>query len=150
MGSLILGQITSINSRDIAVALPNNLTGYVPLTAISSQFTAKVESLLNEENNAADDEDSSDQEDETDLKHYFRVGQYVRASVTSTEEESSRSTTRVKKHIELSLDPKLSNAGLSRSNIAVGCTVQVSVTSTEDHGLIVDLGFNDGQTTGFI
>jgi rRNA biogenesis protein RRP5 len=150
VGSLILGQITSINSRDIAVALPNNLTGYVPLTAISSQFTAKVESLLNEENNAADDEDSSDQEDETDLKHYFRVGQYVRASVTSTEEESSRSTTRVKKHIELSLDPKLSNAGLSRSNIAVGCTVQVSVTSTEDHGLIVDLGFNDGQTTGFI
>jgi rRNA biogenesis protein RRP5 len=150
VGSLILGQITSINSRDIAVALPNNLTGYVPLTAISSQFTAKVESLLNEENNAADDEDSSDQEDETDLKHYFRVGQYVRASVTSTEEESPRSTTRVKKHIELSLDPKLSNAGLSRSNIAVGCTVQVSVTSTEDHGLIVDLGFNDGQTTGFI
>lgn len=120
------------------------------MTAISSQLTAKIESLLNEENNAADDGDSSDLEDETDLSHYFSVGQYVRASVTSTEEDSSRGTTRVKKHIELSLDPKLSNAGLSRSNIAVGCTVQVSVTSVEDHGLIVDLGFNDGQTIGFI
>jgi rRNA biogenesis protein RRP5 len=150
VGSLILGQITSINSRDIAVALPNNLTGYVPLTAVSSKLTAKVESLLNEENNTADDEDSSDQEDETDLKHYFSVGQYVRAAVTSTEEESSRGTMRVKKHIELSLDPKLSNAGLSRSNIVVGCTVQVAVTSIEDHGVIVDLGFDDGQTTGFI
>ena len=149
-GSVILGQITSINSRDIAVALPNNLTGYVPLTAISRQLTAKIEGFLSEDDNAAEEEDSSDQEDETDPKHYFRVGQYLRAAVTATEEESSRSTTRVKKHIELSLDPKLSNAGLSRSNIAVGCTVQVSVASVEEHGLVVDLGFDDGQTTGFI
>jgi rRNA biogenesis protein RRP5 len=149
-GSLVLGQITSINSRDIAIALPNNLTGYVPLTAISSQFTAKIENLLNEENTAADDEDLSDGEDETDLNHYFRIGQYVRAAVTSTEEESSRTTTKLKKHIELSLDPKLSNAGLSWSNIAIGCTVQASVVSVEDHGLIVDLGFDDSQISGFI
>ena len=140
----------SISSSDIAVALPNNLTGYVPLTAISSQFTAKVENLLNEENAAAEDGSSSDGEDEADPKHYFHVGQYVRAAVTSTEEESSKTTARVKKHLELSLDPKLSNAGLSRLNVVVGCTMQVSVVSVEDHGLIVDLGFDDGQTTGFI
>ena len=78
------------------------------------------------------------------------MGQYVRAAVISTEEESSRSKTKVKKRIELSLDPKLSNAGLDRSNIAVGCTVQVSVSSVEDHGVIVDLGFDDSQTTGFL
>jgi rRNA biogenesis protein RRP5 len=148
-GSLILGQITRIDSRDITVALPNNLTGYVPMTAVSSQLTAKIENLLNEDNSAADDENLSDGEDETDLTHYFRVGQYVRAAVTSTEESLSKTSTRAKKHIELSLDPKLSNSGLSRSDVVVGCTVQVSVISIEDHGLIVDLGF-DGQTTGFI
>jgi rRNA biogenesis protein RRP5 len=148
-GSLVLGQITSINSRDITVALPNNLTGYVPMTAVSSQFTAKIENMLNEDPSAAEDENLSDGEDEIDLTYYFRVGQYVRAAVTSTEESSSRTTTRTKKHIELSLDPKLSNSGLSRSNVVVGCTIQVSVISIEDHGLIVDLGF-EGQTTGFI
>jgi rRNA biogenesis protein RRP5 len=149
-GSLVLGQIISIGPRDVALALPNNLKGYVPLTAISSRFTAKIEELLNEKHTSAEDVNSSDEEDETDPKHYFRVGQYVRAAVISTEEESSKTTTRVKKHIELSLDPTLANAGFSRSNVAVGCTIQVSVVSIEDHGLIVDLGFNDGQTTGFI
>ena len=119
------------------------------MTAISRQLTAKIESILGEENDKAEEEAFAE-EDDIDLNDYFYVGQYVRAAVTSTEEESSRSKSRVKKHIELSLDPKLSNAGLSRSNIAVGCTVQVSVMSVEDHGVIVDLGFADGQTTGFI
>ena len=146
----MLGQITSITSRDLALALPNNLTGYVPLTAISSQFTAKIENLLKEDNTTAEDENLSDGEDEIDLKNYFRIGQYVRAAVTSTEEDSSKTTTRLKKHIELSLDPKLSNAGLSKSNIAIGCTMQVSVASIEDHGIIADLGLDGGQTTGFI
>jgi len=58
-GSVVLGQITQITSRDIALALPNNLTGYVPLTSISEPLTKKVQRLLEQ-----DDEESNDEEEE--------------------------------------------------------------------------------------
>src|SRR5437763_978308 len=82
-GSLVLGQIISINRHDVAVALPNNLTGYVPLTAISSRFTTKIEDLVNDEHTSEADGNPSDEENETDPKRYFRIGQYVRAAVIS-------------------------------------------------------------------
>ena len=144
-GSLILGQITAISSRDLTLALPNNLTGYVPLNAVSPQLTKKVESLLDSDK---EDEDADNEETDIDLTHYFHIGQYLRAAVTSTGEEAG--TAKGKRRIELGLDPRLVNVGLSRSNIVAGCTVQVTVTSIEDHGLDTDMGVLDSQLRGFI
>ncbi len=150
-GSLILGQIAKVNLRDLAVSLPNNLTGYVPLTAISAQLTEKVESILNREIEDGLEHGSSDEEeDDVKLSHYFHVGQWVRVAVTSTGEDAANVTGQAKKRIELSLDPRLTNQGLAWKDLAVHCTLQASVRSVEDHGVIVDLGLSDAKVQGFI
>ncbi|PGH12623.1 hypothetical protein AJ79_04121 [Helicocarpus griseus UAMH5409] len=149
IGSKVLGQISSINAHDIGLSLPNNLTGYIPLTAVSKTLRQKIEKLLS--GGQDDDEGSDDDEEEDlDLKSYFKLGQYLRASVTSTESEPNNGKTKGKKHIELSVDPREANSGLGKSDLIVNATVQASVLSVEDHGLIMDLGLEDGQTKGFM
>ncbi|KIX08571.1 uncharacterized protein Z518_03227 [Rhinocladiella mackenziei CBS 650.93] len=149
-GSLILGQITSAGARSLTVALPNNLVGYVPLTSISAQLTGKIQDLLegNDEENSSD----SEQEDEQDivLTNYFRVGQYLRVAVTSTEQDGRGNKSSARKRIELSVEPSLTNIGIRRENLAIGATVQVSVSSVEDHGLVVDLALEEQDVRGFI
>ncbi|KAK2742930.1 rRNA biogenesis protein rrp5 [Myotisia sp. PD_48] len=145
-GSKILGQISNIGLHDISLSLPNNLTGYVPLNAISKALTRKVEGLLKNDEMDVDGEEPSEDEDEAfDLKNYFRIGQYLRASVSATTRESNS-----KKHIELSIEPQHANSGLSVADLVVNSTVQASVLSVEDHGLIVDLGLDDNSARGFI
>ncbi|KAI1610942.1 30S ribosomal protein S1 [Exophiala viscosa] len=149
-GSLILGQVTSISSRVLTVALPDNLVGYVPLTAVSPQLSEKIQALLNDD----DDNKSVNEEEEEDqdisLTQYCRVGQYLRVAVTSTEQEKAGGKASARKRIELSTEPALTNVGIDRGNLAVGATVQVSVSSVEDHGLVVDLALEEGNVRGFI
>jgi rRNA biogenesis protein RRP5 len=150
-GSLILGRIAKVNPRDLAVSLPNNLTGYVPLTAVSAQLNKKIESLVGKGlRDGLGNDDSHEEEDDVDLRHYFHSGQWVRVSVTSTEADATQATGKAKKRIGLSLDPKLTNGGLKSKDLAVNCTLQGSVISIEDHGLIVDVGLPDGNARGFI
>ncbi|KAI2190089.1 rRNA biogenesis protein rrp5 [Ophidiomyces ophidiicola] len=144
-GSKLLGQISSIGVHDISLALPNNLTGYVSWTAISDLLKNKVEKLLEDVEN--DDEEDSD-DDDFDLKAYFKLGQYLRTSVIST--TSDNESGKLKKRIELSINPRDANSGLSRSDMVVDSMVQASVISIEDYGLIMDLGLNDGDARGFM
>lgn len=151
-GSLILGQISSVGSRALTVALPNNLVGYVPLTAVSRPLNEKIQGLLDkaqdEENDSDDEED--EEEDDISLTHYFQVGQYIRVAVTATEQDRAGAKGSARKRLELSVDPSLTNAGIDRSNLATGATVQVSVSSVEDHGLVVDLALEDDKVRGFV
>ncbi|KAH0848470.1 rRNA biogenesis protein rrp5 [Fonsecaea pedrosoi] len=150
-GSLILGQITSISPRALTVALPNNLVGYVPLTAISPQLSEKIQGLLgqdDEENN--DSESDRDEEEDIALPGYFQLHQYLRVAVTSTEQDRVGSKAPARKRIEMSVEPALTNIGLDQSNLVAGAVVQVSVSSVEDHGLVVDLALEDGKVRGFI
>ncbi|KAJ9604475.1 rRNA biogenesis protein rrp5 [Cladophialophora chaetospira] len=150
-GSLILGQITSISPRALTVALPNNLVGYVPLTAISPQLSQKIESLLDEDQDKDSQSDEDEEkDDDIDLKSYFRFGQYLRVAVTSTEQDRPGANTSARKRIELSVEPALTNIGIDRSNLATGATVQVSVNSVEDHGLVVELALEDDKIRGFV
>ena len=147
-GSFLLGHISSINPRDVAVSLPNNLTGFVPLTSISPQLTSKIERLLDESNNNDDDsEDNTD--DDIDLKSYLSLGQFVRAYVSSTGADSTGSGTQ-KRHIELSLDPSLCNNGMKKEEVLLNSMLQASILSVEDHGLIMDLGLAEQNVRGFI
>ena len=146
---MILGQISEITARDLAVSLPNNLTGYVPLTSISKRLTEKIEKLLQDEEDEEQDQDlCTEKPDDTDLKSYFRVGQYLRTYVTSTDDEPHGKTSR--RRIELSLDPQLTNTGLAKSDIVVSATIQAAVTSVEDYGLVMDIGLDDASIRGFV
>ena len=147
VGSLILGQITSISTQDLTVALPNNLVGYVPLTSISKQLSKKIEALL--EDQPADEGANKDDEEDLRLNDYFYVGQTLRVVVTSTGLASDGST-KSRRRLELSIEPGFVNTGLNRSSLVVGTMVQASVSSVEDHGLVADLDLEDGNIRGFI
>ncbi|KAF2838152.1 nucleic acid-binding protein [Patellaria atrata CBS 101060] len=154
-GSIILGQITQISANDISLALPNNLTGFIPLTNVSDQLTNRIEKLLAEDEDVDDNEDDDEDEDGSEkdivLKDVFKIGQYLRAYVKSTSDESTPTgSARSKKRIELSVNPREANTGLSISDLVDNSMVQASVISVEDHGLIMDLGLDDGSVRGFM
>ncbi|KAL8934717.1 MAG: hypothetical protein Q9216_005767 [Gyalolechia sp. 2 TL-2023] len=150
-GSTVLGQVAQINQYDLALSLPNNLTGFVPITSISNSYTKAVEALARLE---GEDEDNhiNDTEPENkvlDLKSYFVIGQYLRAYVVSTERDTAQGT-KGRRHIELSINPRQANAGLERSSLVVHSMVQASVKSVEDHGLVMDLGVGGDTVRGFM
>ena len=140
-GTLVLGQVSQINPQDIAVALPNNLTGYVSLTRISPKLTKSVESLI---------KDETDDEEDVDLPRLdelFTLGQWLRTVVVENTGITGSIDSK-RKHIELSVEPELVNAGTQLDDILPKKLLQVSVSSIEDHGLIVSLGIPN--LTGFI
>lgn len=146
-GSIVLGQVSEINRYDIALSLPNNLTGYVPLTSISDKVTKRVKELAA----AADDDDVGEEKADArvDPMKLVSLGQYLRAYVTTTQKEES-SGAKGKRHIELSLIPREANVGLSKLDYVINITVQASVLSVEDHGLIMDLGLAESGIRGFM
>jgi rRNA biogenesis protein RRP5 len=148
-GTIVLGQVTDITSRDIALALPNNLVGFVPLTAISDKLTAKIEKLVADQEADEEEDSASDDFDDVDLKSMFQVGQYLRACVVSTANEALASGS-TKKRIELSIEPSLTNRGITKSSIVTNSTIQASVLSVEDHGLIMDMGLEGENLKGFL
>ena len=148
-GSLVLGQVSQINHHDIALSLPNNLTGYVPITSISDKITQKIEAIAGAEEDEVDDE--QDDMEDIDLKNLFSIGQYLRAYVVSTGDDSGPTTPgKLKRRIELSLRPQQSNQSLTSKNIIVHSTLMASVVSVEDHGLVMDIGLQDSNVRGFM
>lgn len=141
---MVLGQVYQINRYDVALALPNNLTGYIPLTSISDKFTEAVEAI-------AQDEASDEKEDEKqlDLHSFFSIGQYLRAYVVSTINEMP-SGKMGRRHIELSIDPRKVNLGLNKADLVVNSMIQASVLSVEDYGMIMSFGLEDTGIRGFM
>ncbi|KAK2599188.1 rRNA biogenesis protein rrp5 [Conoideocrella luteorostrata] len=134
-GSLVLGQITRINSLDFEVALPNNLTGHVSIVAVSEQLTNRLQEGAAQQ---SDDEDDSSDESDVDLKSLFTIGQYLRVYVVSTMDESVVGKHR--KKIELSLRPTETNSGLTKDDVVANSTIMASVVSVEDRGCVMDVG----------
>jgi rRNA biogenesis protein RRP5 len=160
---LVLGCVEKINSLDIALSLPNNLRGFIPITQISERVTQRVVAIAED----SDEEEEGDkleaendaekpESDDVQLDGMFKVGQYLRAYVLHAKEEvatrgpqGEKGASKTRKRIELSLDPKLVNTGLNTSDLTVGITVQASVVSVEDHGLVMDLGLGE-DLKGFL
>lgn len=166
----IFGQIVSIQPLALIVSLPNQLFGHVPITAISSQLTEKLEGIAEQE----DEEDGTLQDDVPELSDLFQVGHYVRAVVTVVHASGSTDASaigktrdqlvRVSRRVELSLMPDRVNAGVQKSDLKHNfvrhnhlCmayslrhkqTISASVKSIEDHGYILDFGLSD--TSGFL
>ncbi|KAH7419008.1 hypothetical protein BKA64DRAFT_587661 [Cadophora sp. MPI-SDFR-AT-0126] len=145
VGSLVLGQVSQINDLDIALSLPNNLTGYVPITSISDKITQRIEAIAADEGN-----DEETELEDVDLKKLFTIGQYLRAYVVSTKDDEAAATGKAKRHIELSLRPQQSNGAMTSQNVVANNTLMASVASVEDHGLIMDLNLADPDIRGFM
>ncbi|KAI9667406.1 MAG: rRNA biogenesis protein rrp5 [Bathelium mastoideum] len=148
-GSLVLGQVTRISPRDVALTLPNNLTGYVPLTSISDKLNQRIETVLA----SSDGEESDDAQDggDIDLKDYFRIGQYLRACVTSNvDDDMAIDRRKFKRRIELTLDPRQTNVEVAGSDVAVGSTMQAVVVSIEDRGFVMDIAIKNQSLKGFV
>ena len=140
-GMLVLGCITRIGKKDVTLALPNNLTGFVPMSSISSAFRRQLEE---EEMQSSDEDDDGQRTDKhTTLSRYMRVGQYLRASVLSSEDSS-------KKHIQLSTMPRDVNVGIKPEDLQQHVVVQGEISSIEDHGAIIDLGLASGNAVAFV
>jgi len=142
-----LGQVSQINPHDIAIALPNNLTGYVSLTRISPQITKAIESAI------GDDDSDDDEKVETETKlpaldELFTPGQWLRTVVVENTAISGATNKSKKKHIELSIEPEMVNASIAQEDIVPKTPLQVSINSIEDHGFVVSLGLP--KLTGFI
>lgn len=155
-GTLVLGCIQKVNKTDIALSLPNNLTGFISITQISDKLTSQIEALAESESESDEpEEDDKSISDHIDLENIFRVGQYLRACVLRAPEdvtvkgEKRNTQSKTKKRIGLSIYPRLVNTGLSAVDLPVGSTVQAAVASVEDHGLVMDLGL-DGDVKGFL
>lgn len=110
----------------------------------------KIEKLLNDDQSEDEAESESGDDDDMELKSYFHLGQYLRATVTATESDTNGKFTKAKKHIQLSVDPRKTNPGLTKSDLVLNTTVQASVLSVEDHGLVMDLGIEDADIKGFM
>ena len=145
-GSLVLGQIAQINRYDIALSLPNNLTGFVPITEISDVVSQKVEALAGDEE---EEEEPEGSDSFVELETMFHVGQYLRASVVSTETDGVGGA-KGKRHIALTINPRQANAALSKSDLVVHSMVQAAIASVEDHGWVMDLGLQVAGVKGFI
>ena len=131
------------------MSLPNNLTGYVPVTSISDKLTEKIEAIATAEENETEEE--SQNTDDIDLSKLFRIGQYLRAFVVSTTYDPiDTNSGKLKRRIELTLRPQQANGSVTVQNVIVHNTLMASVASVEDHGLIMDLGLQDREMRGFM
>jgi rRNA biogenesis protein RRP5 len=129
--------------------LPNNLTGYVPITSISDKITQRVEEIAAAEE--LEEENGPETPEDVNLSSMFSIGQYLRAFVVSTSDDISSSTaTKSKRRIELSLRPQQSNNSLYAQNVIPNNMVMASVASVEDHGLVMELGLIDVTVKGFM
>ena len=163
-GSLVFGQIQYVNKLDLVLALENNLVGYVPITSISTAITNAIDKFEEEseeeesEEEESEDEESEDEEKEDDekndkskihattfsakekklfpdLKSMFQVGSWLKAKVVESDNSQK------KRRIELSLEPKLVNANIEDEDLIPGNVILCAVKSVEDHGVILDTGF---------
>lgn len=145
-GSLVLGTVCAINPLDIIIALPNNLIGHVSITAISESLTQRLQASAEKDDDAEDSGDESS--DDVQLPSLFRIGQYVRAYVVSTMDDSTPGKTR--RYIELSLYPAHTNSTMSEQDVVEHCTLMASVASVEDHGFVMDISLPDSELKGFL
>ena len=98
----------------------------------------------------AEDEPEEDVVDtQFDAQKLFYIGQYLRAYVTSTQHDEA-SGAKGKRHIELSINPRQANSGLTKADFVTNNMIQASVLSIEDHGLVMDVGLADAGVRGFM
>jgi rRNA biogenesis protein RRP5 len=135
----ILAQVVSIEPLALVVSLPNQLYGHLPITQISSELTASLESMDVDEESSSNEEEEEEQEEDAegkatrlpDLFDLFRPGQYLRcivvashaAGTTKAGTRKGRAATEIEKaseRVELSLIPEQVNQGVLKTDLKPG------------------------------
>ncbi|OZJ06201.1 hypothetical protein BZG36_00854, partial [Bifiguratus adelaidae] len=156
VGTTILGCISSIHDLDMAVSLPNHLTGYVAITEISDKISKLVEKAAAADEDEDMEDEDQDMDSETalpDLKALFHVGQWVRCIILELDDGKKGGGAmdkeqKSKKRIELSLKPNLVNNGVAAKDLIPGMTLSATVVSVEDHGYLLSTGID--KLSGFL
>lgn len=99
----LLGAIKEIGELELAISLPNGLTGYVHIAEISPYVTAQVEHVAAQE---------GDDISLPNLAEIFRVGDFVRCVIT----ELGRTETN-RNRIDLSINPQKVNLGITADDL---------------------------------
>ncbi|KCV69238.1 hypothetical protein H696_04655 [Fonticula alba] len=128
-GMSLLGAIKEIGELELAISLPNGLTGYVHIAEISPYVTAQVEHVAAQE---------GDDISLPNLAEIFRVGDFVRCVIT----ELGRTETN-RNRIDLSINPQKVNLGITADDLVSNMMLSCSVKSIEDHGYQLDIGQQD-------
>lgn len=131
----ILCQIVSVEPLFLIVSLPNQLFGHVPITQISSGYTALLEKTGEstdgeEEDEVNEEETSKSQQKIPDFADIFSPGQYLRAVVTAVHAPGTTSNfsvsrpkdggQKVSQRVELSVEPHKVNDGVATNDLAPG------------------------------
>ncbi|XP_075614116.1 protein RRP5 homolog isoform X1 [Balearica regulorum gibbericeps] len=125
-GMLLLGCIKEVSEYELAISLPNGLSGFVPVTQISDAYSKMLSKEVAQ---------GELLEDLNSLLDMYSPGTLVRCIVTSVEKRADG-----RRSIKLSIDPKKVNKGLNTSSLALGMLLSGSVSSVEDHGYLIDIG----------
>lgn len=158
----ILAQVISVQPHALIVSLPNQIFGHIPITQISDQLNAVLDSTAEADSDDSEvdvgDLDQSSSSRMPELSDMFKVGQYVRTVVQSVYAAGSKDNSilghsredhvRASRRVELSIMPTKLNAGVQKVDLSTGFTLTASVSSLEDHGYLLDLGIP--ETTGFL
>ncbi|NWW78900.1 RRP5 protein, partial [Climacteris rufus] len=123
---LLLGCIKEVSDYELAISLPNGLSGFVPVTQISDAYSQLLTKQVAE---------GELPEDLNSLPDMYSPGTLVRCIVTSTEKRDNG-----RRSIKLSIDPKKVNKGLDSTALTAGMVLSGSVSSMEDHGYLIDIG----------
>ena len=135
----IFAQVVSIEPLALIVSLPNQLYGHIPITQISSELTASLESMDVDDEPPSGDEEGEDADAKAsrlpDLFDLFRPGQYLRCVVTASHPagttKAGTGTGRVRDEVEkvsgrveLGLTPEVVNKGVVKTDLKPGFVSQ--------------------------
>ena len=127
----IFAQVVSIEPLALIVSLPNQLYGHVPITQISSELTASLESMNVDDEPPSGDEEGEDADAKAsrlpDLFDLFRPGQYLRCVVVASHAAGTAGTGRARDdvekasgRVELGLTPEVVNRGVLKTDLKPG------------------------------
>jgi len=127
----ILAQVVAVQPLALFVSMPNQLSGHIPITNVSSELTKALESMEEEQDLASDDDEDDQHAQAPDLSEIFEPGQYVRCIVTAVHAAGSTdlklSSGRMKdglerasRRVELSLVPEQVNEGVAKADLKPG------------------------------
>lgn len=155
-GTNVLAQIISIRALELIVSLPNQLLAHIPITAISSYFTASLQASATKAAAGVDsdqeEDEESDDDDLPDLSSMFQVGQFLNAQVSSTkttdvarktlhQSQKADEQYRLSRRVLLTLDPAVCYAKMKKSDLVHGLVLYNAVIkSVEDNGYVLDMG----------
>ncbi|XP_045547123.1 protein RRP5 homolog [Salmo salar] len=125
VGTLLLGCVKEVADFEVTINLPSGLLGYLNISNISDSYTKILSDHL----------DSASSEEIFSLTSLFSPGMLVRCVVARLDTAKGGSVS-----IQLSINPKAVNKGLSTGSLKAGLVLSGCVESIEDHGYLVDLG----------